>query len=600
MAGRKGMKVPSKHYPFNAIFAVKEVFEDGIYQTRGMACAVVVGGSERLLTWSGVIEESDCNKLFVMDRFSDKSTEEFLSNRERYRLQNSKTEENGNLTFFSVNAGDKASFTTLDLKVPQSDISLQTSDFTAYTFSGKEKLNLNFKYDSSKKKHNLVSGNWTKRAILEKSSVIGSPIMVDEDNNRKVVGVVGEIGGKLSPCFVTEKQLNGQGSNPTEGVNSKSSQDGQSSSGSGAAKFGQGSNPTEGVNSNSSQNGQSTSGLGQGSNPTGVNSNSSQDGQSSSGLGAATLVEPSEDKTFCGKTQLVTGHKSNPKGVNGNSSQQNGSSSSTDEPDAKIVEPSEDKTFSGKAQLVTGHKSNPKGVNGNSSQQNGSSSSTDEPDAKIGFVPESSEKGSEQESSEQVRSGAVPLEYLPYLALDIQGKVKWEIFGRSLGLTEADLNSIKHDNDEEYERYYKMLVMCYQQKGGASYKVLTKALQDHKLHSIREDYCLEEHDPPTRKNPVKLENVKSGSISDLVSIADAVKGKRKRLGRALGLTDDQVGTIVEENRGKVEEQSYQILLKWKSAKGRNATYIELAQALIDRTVDMRTVMEEHCLKSKSG
>ncbi|KAL9956246.1 hypothetical protein ACROYT_G037696 [Oculina patagonica] len=558
MAGRKGMKVPSKHYPFNAIFAVKEVFEDGIYQTRGMACAVVVGGSERLLTWSGVIEESDCNKLFVMDRFSDKSTEEFLSNRERYRLQNSKTEENGNLTFFSVNAGDKASFTTLDLKVPQSDISLQTSDFTAYTFSGKEKLNLNFKYDSSKKKHNLVSGNWTKRAILEKSSVIGSPIMVDEDNNRKVVGVVGEIGGKLSPCFVTEKQLNGQGSNPTEGVNSKSSQDGQSSSGSGAAKFGQGSNPTEGVNSNSSQNGQSTSGLGaakfgQGSNPTGVNSNSSQDGQSSSGLGAATLVEPSEDKTF-----------------------------------------------SGKAQLVTGHKSNPKGVNGNSSQQNGSSSSTDEPDAKIGFVPESSEKGSEQESSEQVRSGAVPLEYLPYLALDIQGKVKWEIFGRSLGLTEADLNSIKHDNDEEYERYYKMLVMCYQQKGGASYKVLTKALQDHKLHSIREDYCLEEHDPPTRKNPVKLENVKSGSISDLVSIADAVKGKRKRLGRALGLTDDQVGTIVEENRGKVEEQSYQILLKWKSAKGRNATYIELAQALIDRTVDMRTVMEEHCLKSKSG
>lgn len=96
------------------------------------------------------------------------------------------------------------------------------------------------------------------------------------------------------------------------------------------------------------------------------------------------------------------------------------------------------------------------------------------------------------------------------------------------------------------------------------------------------------------------ENVKSGSISDLVSIADAVKGKRKRLGRALGLTDDQVGTIVEENRGKVEEQSYQILLKWKSAKGRNATYIELAQALIDRTVDMRTVMEEHCLKSKSG
>lgn len=98
------------------------------------------------------------------------------------------------------------------------------------------------------------------------------------------------------------------------------------------------------------------------------------------------------------------------------------------------------------------------------------------------------------------------------------------------------------------------------------------------------------------------ENVKPGSVTsgDLLKIASAVKGKRKRLGRALGITDDQLDGIEEENRQNVSEQSYQILQKWKSAKGRRATYNELAQALLDRTVVMTNVVTEHCLASKSG
>ncbi|KAJ7350961.1 hypothetical protein OS493_037579 [Desmophyllum pertusum] len=48
------------------------------------------------------------------------------------------------------------------------------------------------------------------------------------DGRKFVVGVVGEIGGELSPVFITEAEL-GLEKNPAEGVTSKSSQDSQNS-----------------------------------------------------------------------------------------------------------------------------------------------------------------------------------------------------------------------------------------------------------------------------------------------------------------------------------------------------------------------------------
>lgn len=91
--------------------------------------------------------------------------------------------------------------------------------------------------------------------------------------------------------------------------------------------------------------------------------------------------------------------------------------------------------------------------------------------------------------------------------------------------------------------------------------------------------------------------LKAGSLSkdDLRHIAHAVKRSRKRLGRALGVSDDQIDTEVEEHRSDVDEQSYQILLKWFQKKGNQATYDALAQALLDRTVMMKSVMEKYCL-----
>lgn len=88
-------------------------------------------------------------------------------------------------------------------------------------------------------------------------------------------------------------------------------------------------------------------------------------------------------------------------------------------------------------------------------------------------------------------------------------------------------------------------------------------------------------------------NLKEGVVTDedLQLIADAVKVKRKRFGRALGLGDDDLDGIVIENPGIIYEQSYQILRKWKQSRPRqsDASYYAIAQALCDRTVDMKRV-----------
>lgn len=201
------------------------------------------------------------------------------------------------------------------------------------------------------------------------------------------------------------------------------------------------------------------------------------------------------------------------------------------------------------------------------------------------------------DSTEKIRSGKVPPEWFPYLALDMEGNVQWKTFGKSLNLTDADIQSIEKDNNEEYERYYKMLIAWWQ-RGDASYHNLAFALRQHDLNLIRDDYCLMKQDPPVKKNVELPRNLKEGPIDDsaLHAISHAVKGKRKRLGRALGLKEDRLDDIEEENPKDAPEQSYQILRAWRNAKGKNASYCALAQALYDRTVSLSRVVMDLCLK----
>lgn len=85
------------------------------------------------------------------------------------------------------------------------------------------------------------------------------------------------------------------------------------------------------------------------------------------------------------------------------------------------------------------------------------------------------------------------------------------------------------------------------------------------------------------------------SEGDLQNISLKVQRKRKRVGRALGLDDDNLDVIEEEHRDDISEQSYQILLKWKRKSGTEATYHALARALCDRTVMMKHVLDGYCL-----
>ena len=187
-----------------AIFAVREIFQEHVYQTRGMACAVDVGSSVRLVTWRGVVDNADCRKNGVMDRFSTKSSTDVS----RYRLQKSKVTTCGSFSFLSVNMIVNFEFPILRCEVPENEI--KASDFTAYSFSGKNTIELKFRYNKTKKEHELITtGDEWKERVTEKTSLLGSPIVVcDKHQDRAVVGVVGvSDDGKIVPFFMTKKDL---------------------------------------------------------------------------------------------------------------------------------------------------------------------------------------------------------------------------------------------------------------------------------------------------------------------------------------------------------------------------------------------------------
>lgn len=96
-----------------------------------------------------------------------------------------------------------------------------------------------------------------------------------------------------------------------------------------------------------------------------------------------------------------------------------------------------------------------------------------------------------------------------------------------------------------------------------------------------------------------VENVKQQEIreSDLMNIAKEIIKKRYRLGRVLGVQDSDLEQIKEDYHGNILEQSFRILKRWLEIKGSHATYSALAQALLDRTVNLTGVKEEFCLEN---
>ena len=75
----------------------------------------------------------------------------------------------------------------------------------------------------------------------------------------------------------------------------------------------------------------------------------------------------------------------------------------------------------------------------------------------------------------------------------------WTSLGRDLDVDESYLSGVSKDQDEDYERCYKMLKRWHQQSGSALYDKLEEALKMFDLCDIATKYCYEENDPPTQK-----------------------------------------------------------------------------------------------------
>lgn len=197
---------PTDPNPEKAIFAVREVVHISgdipiIYKTRGMACAVEIGGKQRLLTWHNVINEDDQAKPIRLHQCSKK----FFKDNKNYRFGMSQVKQTESCSFISLIRGDAPTsnkdFGILKLKVPGDDE--KGKDVFAHSFIGcKDIVKFTFKYDRGK--HELNPPD-KKDCVCEKSSILGSPIITDKYH---VIGVVGEdLDGRLCPYFLTETEV---------------------------------------------------------------------------------------------------------------------------------------------------------------------------------------------------------------------------------------------------------------------------------------------------------------------------------------------------------------------------------------------------------
>ena len=180
-----------------AIFAVREVVHDlPVYQTRGMASAVDVGGKQCLLTWKGVFNEDD---RALTNHKPVKFLQSSGCKEKNYQLGKSKIGQAGSFSFIPVE-GLKSS-NALMLMVPGSNVI--ENEVCAQSFNGGNKL-LKFKFQYIKKEKKHVLTYFEGKGTIEKFAVLGSPII----NDKAVIGVVGEdTDGQLIPCFITQTEL---------------------------------------------------------------------------------------------------------------------------------------------------------------------------------------------------------------------------------------------------------------------------------------------------------------------------------------------------------------------------------------------------------
>ena len=91
-------------------------------------------------------------------------------------------------------------------------------------------------------------------------------------------------------------------------------------------------------------------------------------------------------------------------------------------------------------------------------------------------------------------------------------------------------------------------------------------------------------------------SVKKGTPSDedLEELSQQIGKSWKPLGRRLQFTEAEITTFHKENPDEYSEKAYQMLLRWKSRDGKDATYQVLYDALDHKLVKGKRLAEEMC------
>ena len=82
----------------------------------------------------------------------------------------------------------------------------------------------------------------------------------------------------------------------------------------------------------------------------------------------------------------------------------------------------------------------------------------------------------------------------------------------------------------------------------------------------------------------------------LEQLARKIPDEWKSLGRRLKLDEAEI-TALNKEHDEYSEKAYQMLLKWKKANGKEATFNVLYEALLNSLVDRKDLAETFCCAS---
>ena len=82
---------------------------------------------------------------------------------------------------------------------------------------------------------------------------------------------------------------------------------------------------------------------------------------------------------------------------------------------------------------------------------------------------------------------------------------------------------------------------------------------------------------------------------DLERLAEEIVAKWEELGRRLLDNNEAELYAIDHQNEKLSKKAYKMLLKWKEAKGSDATFQVLREALCHHLVNRRDLAERYCL-----